>query len=165
MHYDFLLTTAEVSGALLGFVGVVLILGRRAEGLLSRPDQTGLFHLVYSAAGALFFSLAAAACLASFDNHELVWRVALGLNAAYMSFGVFKAEREGRGGDNRLGKLTRVLLSAVTFVVIAANVAIAGGLFSAYAGLAYVLSITLMIVVAVVYFVPLVFLETNESGG
>ena len=65
MHEEYLLTTAEVAGALLGFVGVVLILNRRAEGVVSRQDQSGLFHLVYAAAGAMFFSLVMYAALAS----------------------------------------------------------------------------------------------------
>lgn len=44
MYREYLLVTAQISGALLGFVGVALTFGRRAEGLLSRRDESGLFR-------------------------------------------------------------------------------------------------------------------------
>ena len=161
MHQDYLLTIAEVSGALLGFVGVVLVLGRRSEGLLSKRDESGLFHLIYSAAGALFFSLVMYACLVSFQNHETIWRVGLGLIVLYMLNGVTRAILEGRGGENRLGPVTRHLLSMTTFFVVVLNTVIVFGLFSPLAPFAFILSVTLMVGVAVSYFVPFVFVRSD----
>ena len=162
MHQEYLLVTAQISGALLGFVGVVLILGRRAEGELSRRDESGLFHLVYSATGALFFSLLMFATLASLQRHEIIWRIGLALIVLYMLFGVSKAIFEGQGGKNRLEPMARHLLSAATVVVIALDVAAAAGFFAGLAPFAYVLSVTLMIGVSVSYFVPLVFIRANN---
>lgn len=156
MHQEYLLVTAQVSGALLGFVGVVLILGRRSEGVLSGRDESGLFHLVYSAAGALFFSLLMFVFLASFQHHETIWRIGLVLIVLYMLYGVSKAMFEGQGGKNALGPFARYLLSAATVAVIALDVVAAAGLLSGLASFAYALSVTLMIGVSVSYFVPLV---------
>jgi len=162
MHQEYLLVTAQISGALLGFVGVVLILGRRAEGDLSRRDESGLFHLVYSATGALFFSLLMFASLASFERHDIIWRIGLALVVLYMLFGVSKAILEGRGGKNRLEPFARHLLSAATVLVIALDVVVAAGYFSSLAPFGFVLSVTLMIGVSVSYFVPLVLIRAAK---
>ena len=165
MHQEYLLTTAEVAGALLGFVGVVLILGRRSEGILSPQDESGLFHLVYSAAGAIFFSLFMYLVLASFEQQSLIWRIGLGLITLYLLYGVTKAMREGKGGENRLNPVARHLLSVVTFALIVLNIAVVIGFFQFMAPLAYTLSVTLMIGVAVSYFVPFVLTRAQKGGS
>lgn len=157
MHEDFLLTIAEVSGALLGFVGVVLILGRRSEGIISTRDRSGLFHLVYAASGTLFFSLLMYVFLASFEQVALIWRVGVGLSTLYILFGVSRAIMEGRSGGNRLSDITRHFLSVVTFSIVGMNVAIVLGYISSFAPFAYTITMTLMVAVAVSYFVPFVF--------
>ena len=156
MHQEYLLTTAEVSGALLGFVGVILILGRRSEGVITSKDRSGLFHLVYAASGALFFSLTMYLFLVSFDFENTVWRVGLALVTMYSIFGVSKAIREGQDGDNRLNPIARFLLSAMTFVSIGLNTTVAVGYLPTLAPFAYGATITLLIGVAVSYFVPFI---------
>ena len=165
MHEEYLLTTAEVAGALLGFVGVVLILNRRAEGVVSRQDQSGLFHLVYAAAGAMFFSLVMYAVLASAQSHGVIWRVGLVLITIHITYGVTTAIMEGQEDENRLNPVARHLLSAATFALIAFNICVIVGFFQSYASLAYALSVTLMIGVAVSYFVPFVLLRSHQPGS
>jgi hypothetical protein len=164
MHEDYLLTAAEVSGALLGFVGVILVLGRRAEGIISNRDRSGLFHLAYGASGALFYSLLMYVFLASFERQELVWRVGVGICSLHIFVGVSKAILEGRGGGNRLSALARNLLSIVTFAVLGMNIAIILGFLTSLAPFAFLVSITLMIAVAVSYFLPFVF-GSSESDA
>lgn len=164
MHQEFLLTTAEVSGALLGFVGVVLVIGRRSQGVISNKDRSGLFHLVYGASGALFFSLTMYLVLVSFETHDIIWRVGSALTVLYALFGVTKAIREGQEGDNRLNPFARHLLSAVTFSSIALNATIMLGFFLWLAPFAYGAMITIMIAAAVSYFVPFVLGRQDDAA-
>ena len=157
MHADFLLTAAEVSGALLGFVGVILVLGRRSEGIHGHRDRSGLFHLAYTASGALFFSLLMYVFLASFNQPELVWRAGVGVCTIHITVGNYKAIVEGRRGGNRLSTFVRNTLTVFTFVVIGMNIAVIFGFLTALAPFAFMVSITLLIAVAVSYFLPFVF--------
>lgn len=160
-HQEILFLTAEVSGALLGFVGIVLVLGNRADGQLEIRDQTGLFHLIFTAVGALFASLLMLIGLSSFGDSGLVWRIGVGLISLYMAYGVIKAMFEKKVDQNRLGTVAMVLLTGGTWVVIGLNAAIMLGFIGEYAPLAYSLSVTYMIGVAVTYFVPLVLQRTR----
>ena len=163
MYVDFLLTTAEVSGALLGFVGVVLVLGRRSEGVLSNRDRSGLFHLVYAATGALFYSLLIYLLVTTIDQSVLAWRIGVGLCTLHIAFGVSKAIREGKSGDNRLNALARNGLSVLTFAVIGANLAIILGYLLDFAAVAFAVSITLMLAVAVSYFIPFILGKADDA--
>ena len=160
-HQEILFLTAEISGALLGFVGIVLVLGNRADGQLEIRDQTGLFHLIFTSVGALFGSLLMLICLSSFGDSRLVWRTGVGLISLYMAYGVVKAMLERKADENRLSAVAMVLLTGGTWAVIGLNVAIVFGFVGEHAPLAYCLSVTYMIGVAVTYFVPLVLLRTR----
>ena len=164
MHQEYLSTTAEVSGALLGFVGVILVIGRRSEGVITSKDKSGLFHLVYTAAGALFFSLTMYLFLISFQMEAILWRAGLAIMILHSIFGVSKAIREGRGGDNRLNPLARFVLSAITFVSISLNATIVAGYLPTLAPFAYCATVTFLIGIAVSYFIPFILGDDHNDA-
>jgi len=72
-----LLTFAQVAATLTGFIGVVFVLAEGPGGLRSIHEASALFHLLFSALGALFLSLFAAVLLAySAADEHLAWRIA-----------------------------------------------------------------------------------------
>jgi hypothetical protein len=137
------------------------VLGNRADGQLEIRDQTGLFHLIFTAVGALFASLLMLIGLSSFGDSGLIWRIGVALISLYMAYGVIKAMFEKKVDQNRLGTVAMVLLTGGTWVVIGLNAVIMLGFIGEYAPLAYSLSVTYMIGVAVTYFVPLVLQRTR----
>lgn len=162
MYQEYLLTIAQVSGALLGFVGVVLTLGRRSEGLLSKRDESGLFHLIFTSTGALFLSLLMYVFLASFEQHDIVWRVGSGLFALYSTYGPVRAMLEGKRGENRLGENSRFILSTISFILVIFNILVVFDIITTYAPLIFMLSLTLLIAVSISYFIPLVYFQSKD---
>ena len=162
MYQDYLLTIAQISGALLGFVGVVLALGRRSEGVLNKRDESGLFHLIYTSTGALFFSLLMYVLLISFEQQDIIWRVGSAIFALYATYGPVKAMLEGRKGENRLDSLFRRLLEVLSFVLVFFNVLVVFNIIITYAPLVYMLSLIFLFAVSISYFIPLVYFKTRE---
>ena len=54
MYVEIVKTIAEIAGGLVGFVGIVFILGRRSERKLTVYEKNGLFHLLIGSVGKNF---------------------------------------------------------------------------------------------------------------
>ena len=57
LYIEIVKTIAEIAGALVGFVGIVFILGRRSERKLTVYEKNGLFHLLIGSVGTLLLSI------------------------------------------------------------------------------------------------------------
>ena len=155
MYIGLLGTIAEVSATLAGFIGVVFVLGRRAEGRLTAEEASGLFHLLFTALGALFFSLGLAAALAATHEHPTTWRVGNGLLGFYHIVGVSRSTiAEVRGYQGLPGALSW-FLQAGGYAFVIANLGVAAGFFLGAAPILFVACLCWFLLISLTYFVSL----------
>jgi hypothetical protein len=93
---------AQVAATLTGFIGVVFVFGERPHGQFDTHESSALFHLLFSALGALFLSLFAALMLVySVANQHFAWRIANGISGSLHLIGAgrltLEAWREASG--------------------------------------------------------------------
>ena len=122
-----LLAYAQVAATLTGFIGVVFILGERAQGRFNQHESSTLFHFMFAGLGTLFISLFVALLLVTpvVDEH-LAWRLANGLSGLFHLIGASRLTLE-RWTRNAGAK--RVSIAAVT------GLAMAGRRFAPISGL------------------------------
>lgn len=154
---DLLNTLALIAATFTGFIGIVFVLGRRAEGSLSIHESSAVFHLLYTALGALFISLVASVFLALIDKEALVWQVGNGVCGLYLLIGVgiaTVAEFQGRFGIPRKGIVWPIFVGS--YVLVGVAFAVAAGYFSAAAAIVFMMCIIWLLLVTTTYFVSLV---------
>jgi hypothetical protein len=155
MYVNLLQTIAQIAGTLAGFVGVVFILGHRAEGQLSERERSGVFHLLFTAICALILSLVLVAVLAATKENPMTWRAGAAVLGAFNFFGASRATIEKLRRKN-------LLLLAVSWgfpaggfsVAVFAGLA-AIGLLADLAPLACATNLIWFLVVSLGYFVNL----------
>ena len=155
MYTDLLQTFAEVAATLAGFIGVVFVLGRRSEGHLTARESSALFHLLFTALGALFFSLVTPLFLGSTVDENVVWRVANGASGLYHLLGVGRASLEALRGHFGVPKAFTWMLFSGSYTLIPANFATAAGYFPEVAPIVFMLGLIWFLVVTAVTFVSL----------
>lgn len=122
-----LLAYAQIAATLTGFIGVVFVLGERADGRLSTNEASAVFHLLFSALSALFISLLAGLLLVVLEtNEDLAWRIANGLSGIVHLVGASRAALETRHGTSGFDRASIPTL-AIGFTVATANFVIAAG--------------------------------------
>jgi len=163
MYVNLLQTIAQIAGTLAGFVGVVFILGRRSEGQISVRERSGVFHLLFTAIGALLLSLILIAALAATNESLMTWRAGAGVLAAYNFFGASRATAEKVRRKNLLLRSVSWVLPAGGFVVAIFASLAAIGLVEELAPLACAANLIWFLVVSLGYFVNL--LAIRKSGG
>lgn len=159
---DLLNTFAVVAATLTGFIGVVFVLGRRSEGDLSIHESSAVFHLLYTALGALFLSLVAGVFLISTDKQVLIWRVANGACGLYLLLGVGMGTVEELRGEFGIPRKVIVWpLFCTTYALTGFNFVAAAGYFSGAAPIVFVTDIVWLLLVTTLTFVSLVALLPN----
>ena len=155
MYFEIVQTIAEVSGALIGFVGVVFVLGKRAVRQLTVVERNGIAHLFVGAAGTLIFSILIMVLLAFFENEAIAWRIGSAIMATYLLLGASKAIVEELRGEHSLPKPFNWALPITAEIIAILNVATALGYFEHLLQLSCVLALLLGLVVAISYFISL----------
>lgn len=163
MYVNLLLTIAQIAGTLTGFVGVVFILGRRAEGQFSVRERSGVFHLLFTAISALLLSLVLVAALAATNENLITWRAGAGVLAACNLFGASRATVEKLRRKNLLLRGVSWVFPAGGFVVAIFASLAAIGLFEKLAPLACAANLIWFLIVSLGYFVNL--LAIRKSGS
>ncbi|MBI2802023.1 MAG: hypothetical protein HYX63_17375 [Gammaproteobacteria bacterium] len=122
-----LLAYAQIAATLTGFIGVVFVLGERSDGRLSAKESSAIFHLLYSALGALFLSLVAVLLLVALaTNEHLAWRLANALSGVVHSAGAGRLALDARQGQAGFNRASLPAMS-IGFTVMTANFVIAAG--------------------------------------
>lgn len=155
MYFEVVQTIAEVAGALTGFVGVVFVLGKRADRKLSPKERNGLFHLLVGSVGTLMLSILVMLLLALMEMDALAWRVSSGMIAVYIMFGATNAIREELSGVHSLPKPFNWALPITSQVIALFNVSTALGVAPELSALSCVLGLLVGLVVAITYFISL----------
>ncbi|MEE2847084.1 MAG: hypothetical protein VX956_11450 [Gemmatimonadota bacterium] len=101
MFFQITQTIAEVAGALLGFIGVVFVLGGRAMRSLTPIERSGMRHLLIGSIGTLLLSIITLILLAALSE-EVAWRISAALLAIYALSGSTKAMTEELRGEHSL---------------------------------------------------------------
>jgi hypothetical protein len=81
-HEDLLIGIAEISIALTGFAGIVVVLGRRASGPWPLADQYHLRSLIENGLLAVLAALLPFAVLQHTNDPSIIWRVSSGIFGA-----------------------------------------------------------------------------------
>lgn len=102
MFIEIVQTIAEVAGALIGFIGVVFVLGRRAERTLTLHEKSGILHLLIGSVGTLLLAILVMILLAAFDGQNFAWRIGAGIIAVWIFVGSINAIREELRGEHSL---------------------------------------------------------------
>jgi hypothetical protein len=160
MFFEVAQTIAEISGALIGFVGVVFVLGGRADRILAPVERSGLFHLLVGSVGALLLSVTTMIAVAALEE-GFAWRISAGVAAAWTFSGAAKAIIEELRGEHSLPTPINWLLPIAAFCVGAFNLA-AATYVPHLAPLSSVLAMLTGLVVAITYFISLL---TGHSGS
>ena len=155
MYVEILKTIAEIAGGLVGFVGIVFILGRRSERNLTTYEKNGLFHLLIGSVGTLLLSIVLMILVASIENTDTAWRIGAGLLATYVFFGSTNAIREELRGEHSLPAPFNWILPITAQLLSLFGVLAALGFLDGLAPLACVLLLLMGLIVAITYFIVL----------
>ena len=161
---DFLNTVAVVAVTLTGFIGVVFVLGRRSEGGLCIHESSAIFHLLYTALGALFLSLVASVFLESTIERVFVSQVGNGICGLYLLLGVGMATAEALRGE--LGIPKKVVawpILGTTYALIGVNFVVAAGYFPGAAPIVFMICIVWLLFVATITFIGLLPTERQNA--
>ena len=149
--YEFLQTISEVAVALVGFSGVVAVLGHR--GAWSSEELLQLRTLVEPGLVALFGSLLPGTIHLAFESDVIVWRLSnAGLAVLGGAVGIAFVVR-ARFAATTTGQRVLLVVAVPAFV---AQLLAAGGLLARYE-LVFVLGLMLALVVAAYNFLLLLF--------
>jgi len=155
VYIEIVKTMAEIAGALVGFVGIVFILGRRSERKLTVYEKNGLFHLLIGSVGTLLLSIVIMILVAAIENADLAWRLGAGLMATYGFLGSTSAIREELRGEHSLPVPFNWALPISAQLLSIFSVLTAVGYLSDLAALACVLMLLMGFIVAITYFIVL----------
>lgn len=157
--YEVLRTVSEVAIAIVGFSGVVAVLGHRTDRKWSDIEVVRLRTLVEPGIVVLFASFLPQVLHVALASEELAWRVSNGVLASgQMANVVAFLVRSNRTGTTRFHQL----LVIVTFVAMAAHFLAAFGAISNYI-LVFILGLGLGMVVSTYNFLLLLFGAKGES--
>lgn len=151
--YELLQTIGEVAVALVGFSGVVAVLGHRGRGSWSPAELLQLRTLVEPGLVALFGSLLPGTVRLAFESEAMVWRLSSATLALLGVAGVVAFVARSRSATTTHGQ--RVLL-VLAVLAVGAQMLAAAGVLVQYE-LVFVLGLMLALVVAAYNFLLLLF--------
>lgn len=149
-----LLTFAEVAATLTGFIGVVFVLAEGPGGLSGVHESSALFHLLFSALGALFLSLFASILLAySATDEHFAWRIANALSGLLHLLGASRLMIETSQQKSAMRR--GITASSIGIGTAAVSFMAAAGYFAREEALIFMLATLWALGVTVIAFVSL----------
>jgi hypothetical protein len=163
MYFEITQTIGEVAGALVGFVGVVFVLGGRSLRSLTPTEQSGMRHLLIGSIGTLLLAVLTLILVAAMAE-ESAWRLSAALTGVWALAGSTKAMTEELRGEHSLPVPINwgLPITAMSFGV--GGVLAAVGVWPDVAPLLSVSTMFLGLIVAVSYFVSLLTGYHNTGG-
>ena len=160
--YEVLQTITEVAIALVGFSGIIAVLGHRGRGRWSDAEIVQLRTLVEPGIVVLFVSFFPAILQLAFSSEEVAWRVSNGLLATGQLANVVAfLRRSSKTGTTRFQQW----LVAITFIAMGAHFLTAIGYISNYE-LVFILGLMLGLVVSTYNFLLLLFsVKGNDESA
>lgn len=122
MTEDFLFTLAEIAVALIGFSGVVTVLGHRGKGQWQKAEKVRLQALVEPSIVALVGALLPSTLSLVMDSNDLLWRVC-NLIVLTMHIAAFTAYARRSGGtDTLISQKIMAGIAVIVFIIIGLSI-------------------------------------------
>jgi len=157
--YELLLTIGEIAVALVGFSGVVAVLGHRGRGNWSSEELLQLRTLVEPGLVAVFGSLLPGTLHLAFESEVVVWRLSSAVLALLGIAGVVAFIARSRSAITTTGQNVLLVLAILG---VGAQLLVAGGVLVQYE-LVFVVGLILALLVAAYNFVLLLF-SSGRTG-
>ena len=150
MNFDSYRTIADISVALTGFIGIILVLRHRDKSFA----QLGLSTILGTSLGAMMFSFVPEFLL-NFLSSDTAWRVACGSFGLYHLFLIINHQARQRSiRSNTPIQLTITLLS---FLVVGLKIAVGFGFLLSYAYDIYFLGLLWLVGISAYLFAMILF--------
>jgi hypothetical protein len=158
MNFDSYRTIGEISVALTGFIGIVVVLQHRDKSF----SRLGLSTILGTSLGAMMFSFVPD-FLGNFLGSDTTWRVACGSFGLYHLFLIINHQARQRSiRSNTPIQLTITLLS---FPVVGLKIAVGLGFLLSYAYDIYYLGLLWLIGITAYLFTMILFDESEDPDG
>lgn len=159
-YSDVFQTIAEVSITLAGFVGVTLVLRNNFSS--NRMDMNEMFHMLLSSLGVCGVALLPLVAQPAFADPNMLWRVCTPVLGVLHLLGASKGVNDVLKGEIGLPWYLIATFAPVSFVLVAASVAIGLGYWLEYAPTVYLTGLWWSLLVAGATFITLIF-RAGES--
>lgn len=158
IDFDSFRTIAEISVALTGFIGIILVLKHRDRSFA----QLGLSTILGASLGAMMFSFVPE-FLGNFLNAETAWRMACGSFGLYHLFLIINHQVRQR--SLRSNTPIQLVITLLSFPVVGLKIAAGLGFFLPYAYDIYYLGLLWMIGVSAYLFSMILFDNSDDPDA
>lgn len=158
MNFDSFRTIAEISVALTGFIGIILVLQHKDKSFA----QLGLFTILGASLGAMMFSFVPE-FLGNFLSAESTWRVACGSFGLYHLFLIINHQVRQR--SVRSNTPVQLAITLLSFPVTGLKIAVGLGFLLSYAYDIYYLGLLWLIGVTAYLFSMILFDNSEGPDG
>jgi len=150
MNFDAYRTIAEISVALAGFIGIILVLQHRDRAFI----QVGMITIFGTSFGAMMFSLAPD-FLSRLLSTDTMWRVTCGTFGLYHLFLIIN--HQARQRSIRSNTPIQLVITLLSFPVVGLKIAVGLGFLLSYAYDIYYLGLLWLIGITAYLFAGLLF--------
>jgi len=157
MNFDSYRTIAEISVALTGFIGIVLVLQHRDRSF----SQLWLATILGSSLGAVMFSFLPD-FLGNFLSSDTAWRMACGSFGLYHLFLIIN--HQVRQHSIRSNTPVQLIITLLSFPVVGLKLAVGLGFLLPYAFDIYYLGLLWLVGISAYLFAIILFDEPENSG-
>jgi hypothetical protein len=158
IDFDSFRTIAEISVALTGFIGIILVLKHRDKSFA----QLGLSTILGASLGAMMFSFVPE-FLGNFLSAETAWRVACGSFGLYHLFLIINHQVRQR--SLRANTPIQLAITLLSFPVVGLKIATGLGFLLSYAFDIYYLGLLWMVGVSAYLFSMILFDNSEDPDG
>ncbi len=155
---------AEVSVALAGFIGVILVVQHSGRGRWSQGEKNTMFHLLFSSLGVLVLSLLPLLIQPAFTDSALIWRICCPVMAFFHVYGPYRGTTQYRRQEISMPRYSAFVFPAGSFLVAGLAVAIAFGFLLDFAAIVYFAGLGWLLAVAIFAFANLLFRGIDSAG-
>ncbi len=158
---------AEVSVALAGFIGVILVVQHSGRTRWSQGEKNTLFHLLFSSLGVLGLSLLPLLIQPAFTDSVPIWRICCPVMAFFHVYGPYRGIKQYRRQEISMPKFSAFVFPAGSILIAGLAVAIALGFLLDHAAIVYFAGLGWLLGVAIFAFVNLLFrsIDSASSAG
>ena len=158
MNFDSYRTIADISVALAGFIGIILVLQHKDRSF----SRLGLSTILGTSLGAMMFSFVPD-FLGNFLSAETAWRVACGSFGLYHLFLIIN--HQARQRSIRTNTPIQLIITLLSFPVVGLKIAVGLGFLLAHAYGIYYLGLLWLVGVSAYLFAMILFDRSEDSDG
>lgn len=158
MNFDSYRTVADIAVALIGFIGIILVLKHRDKSF----SQLGLSTILGTSLGAMMFSFVPD-FLGNFLSSDTTWRVACGSFGLYHLFLIIN--HQARQQSIRSNTPVQLAITLLSFPVVGLKLAVGMGFLLSYAYDIYYLGLLWLIGVTAYLFALILFDNSKNPDG